>query len=306
MKILVVGGGGFIGGDAAICLAEQGHAVTIGGRRAAPAASPMAKFPLLTGDFIEDGFSVDELRGFDAVVFAAGSDVRHIAPGSTPEEHWVRANAQATPRFFKRVRDAGVARAVLVGSFYQQAAAHLIDKVPYIAARNTADLEVRALASGNFKVNSVNPPYVIGAVPGVIQEAFVAYLMYGLGRLPIPLFAPGGGSNFISVRSVSQAIIGALNQGENGASYLIGDENLTYKDYLERYFRAVGNNASLQVRDEEHPLFPDSMLFVGRGGTIAYEPDAVETKLLSYKRRDIDRAIKEIVAAYRPIAEVAP
>ncbi len=305
MKILVVGGGGFIGGDAAICLAKQGHAVTIGGRRPAPAASPMAKFPLLTGDFFEDGFTVEELRGFDAVVFTAGSDVRHVTPGSTPEAHWVRANAEATPRFFKRVRDAGVPRAVLVGSFYQQAAAHLIDRVPYIAARNTADLEVRALASETFKVNSVNPPYVIGAVPGVIQEAFVAYLMYGMGKLPIPAFAPGGGSNFISVRSVSQAIIGALNLGENGASYLIGDENLTYKEYLERYFRAVGNHDSLQVRDEEHPLFPDSMLFVGRGGTIAYEPDAAETRLLRYKRHDVDRAIEEIVAAYKPIAAAA-
>ena len=77
MKTLVVGGGGFIGGDAAICLAAQGHDVTIGGRRPAPAASPMANFPLLTGDFFEGGFTVDELRGFDAVIFAAGSDVRH-------------------------------------------------------------------------------------------------------------------------------------------------------------------------------------------------------------------------------------
>lgn len=305
MKTLVVGGGGFIGGDAAICLAAQGHDVTIGGRRPAPAASPMANFPLLTGDFFEGGFTVDELRGFDAVIFAAGSDVRHITPGSTPEEHWVRANAQATPRFFERVRDAGVPRAVLVGSFYQQAASHLIEKVPYIAARNTADLAVRALASDTFKVNSVNPSYVIGAVPGVIQEAFVAYLMYGLGTLPIPHFAPGGGSNFISVRSVSEAIIGALNQGANGAAYLVGDENLTYKDYLERYFRAVGNNESLPVRDEEHPLFPDSMLFAGRGGTISYEPDAAEAKLLGYRRHDIDNAIRQIVAAYLPIAEAA-
>jgi dihydroflavonol-4-reductase len=305
VKTLVVGGAGFIGGDAAICLAARGHDVTVGGRRPASAASPMAKFPLLIGDFFKDGFTVDELRGFDAVIFSAGSDVRHITPGSTPEEHWVRANAEATPRFFERVRDAGVPHAVLVGSFYQQAAAHLIDKVPYIAARNTADLAVRALASDKFKVNSVNPPYVIGAVPGVIQEAFVAYLMYGMGKLPIPPFAPGGGSNFISVRSVSEAIIGALDQGENGASYLIGDENLTYKDYLERYFRAVGNNETLQVRDEEHPLFPDSMLFVGRGGTISYEPDAAENKLLGYRRHDIDRAITEIVAAYKPIAEAA-
>jgi nucleoside-diphosphate-sugar epimerase len=306
VKTLVVGGAGFIGGDAAICLAAQGHQVTIGGRRPAPAASPMAQFPLLTGDFFEDGFTVDEMRGFDAVIFTAGSDVRHVSPGSTPEAHWVRANAEATPRFFKRVRDAGVPRAVLVGSFYQQAAAHLIDKVPYIAARNTADLEVRALASSTFKVNSVNPPYVIGAVPGVIQEIFAAYLMYGMGKLPFPAFAPGGGSNFISVRSVSEAIIGALNQGENGAAYLIGDENLTYKEYLERYFRAVGNHQPLQVREEEHPLFPDSMLFAGRGGTIAYEPDAAETELLGYKRHDIDRVFEEIIAAYRPLAEAAP
>lgn len=303
MKILIVGGTGFIGGDAATLLQSKGHAVTVGARKAAPPESAMAKMPLLTGDYIEDGYTVDELRGFDAVVFAAGSDVRHVDLNATAEEHWIRANAKATPRFFERVREAGVKRAILIGSFYPQAAPNLIETVPYIAARYQADIAVRAMASENFHVCSINPPYVVGTVPGVFIPALAAYIGFALGTLPIPRTAPAGGANFISVASLSQASEAALRRGETGKAYLVGDENLSFKEYLELYFRAVGDHAPIPVSDDAHALFPDSMLFAGRKGTIYYEPDAAETALLGYRRHDIRRAVEEIAAAYRPIVE---
>jgi len=304
LKILIVGGTGFIGGDAATLLQSKGHEITVGGRKPAPPESAMAKMPLLTGDYIADGYTVDELRGFDAVIFAAGSDLRHVDPNSTQEEHWIRANAEATPRFFERVRDAGVKRAILIGSFYPQAAPHLVEKVPYIQARYQADLAVRALASDSFHVSSVNPPYVVGTVPGVFIDSLAAYIGFALGTLPIPHFAPGGGANFISVASLSQAIAAVLERGENGKAYLVGDENLTFKAYLELYFRAVGNNESLPVSDaQEHPLFPDIILYAGRGGTVYFEPPAAEAAFLGYQRHDIKRAVEEIAAVYRPIVQ---
>ena len=45
-------------------------------------------------------------------------------------------------------------------------------------------------------------------------------------------------------------------------------------------------------------MLPDAAIYFGRGNTLYYEPDAAETKLLEYRRKDITRAIGEIVAAF--------
>jgi nucleoside-diphosphate-sugar epimerase len=303
VNILIIGGTGFIGGAAALLSRERGHEVTLGARKPAPSATPMAEFPWLAGDYIDDGFPVETLRRFDAMIFAAGSDIRHVQPGFTEDEHWLRANSRATPDLFARARAAGISRAVLVGSFYPQAAPHLIAQTPYIAARHQADIAVRAMASPDFNVCSVNPPYVVGTIPGLFIPALAAYTSFALGTLSIPRTAPGGGGNFISVTSVAQAVATAIERGANGKAYLIGDENLSFQSYLEAYCAAAGDNRKLPIDDQEHALFPDAILYAGRGGTIHYEPDAAEAAFLGYRRRDIKRTVAEIIAHYRPLVE---
>jgi len=53
------------------------------------------------------------------------------------------------------------------------------------------------------------------------------------------------------------------------------------------------------VRDEEHPMLPDSAIFFGRGNNLFYETDPQVAALLGYRRNDIIPAIREIVAQYR-------
>jgi nucleoside-diphosphate-sugar epimerase len=292
MKILVVGGTGLIGGHAALYLKEHGHDVTIAGRKPAAAGSALAELKQLQGDYVAGSFSRDDLAGFDALVFAAGSDIRHA--------HWQRANVEAIPRFFELARSAGVKQAVLVGSFYPQVAPELIDSIPYVRSRHLSDQAVRALSAPDFKVCSVNAPFVVGAVPGLKVDMFEAYTRYAEGKFaPLPFYGPAGGSNFISTRSLSQAILGALLHGESGKAYLVGDENLSYAEYFRTFLRAAGNDAEVPALDQEHPLLPDMALYTGRGNTVSYEPDATETALLGYVRNDIQRAVNEVVAQYR-------
>lgn len=55
MKVLVIGGSGLIGGEAALYLKEQGHDVTIMSR-SEPKTPPLAALPALRGDYINDDF----------------------------------------------------------------------------------------------------------------------------------------------------------------------------------------------------------------------------------------------------------
>lgn len=288
-----------IGGHAALHLHSKGHDVTVAGRNAPGGDSPLKGLPFITCDYVATDLEPAVAASFDAMVFAAGNDVRHLPESTDPESHWQRANTEAIPRFIQAAREAGLPRVVSVGSFYPQAAPEIAERDAYARSRKLADEAVLALATDSFHVNCVNAPFVVGAVPGMIVPMFKAYTDYALGHYsPMPEFAPPGGVNFISVTSLSEAIEGALLNGENGRAYLVGDENLSFADFFGTFFLAAEREAP-SVQDEEHPMLPDAAILWGRGNNLFYEPDAAENSLLGYRRGDIRRTINELVAQYR-------
>lgn len=298
MKVLVVGGSGALGGYAALYLKDKGHDVTVGSRNAPHPDTPMASMPFLQGDFVEGDFTADRLKGFDWVVFAAGNDPRHVPAEADFAAFLVKANHVAVPAFFAACRDAGIKRAVQLGSYYHQAAPELLDGNVYIQSRKAACEGARAQATDDFGVVSVNAPFMVGSVPGLPSMIFEPYVQWSQGKLPIPAFGPAGGTNFMSFRSLSQAIEGALLRGESGKAYLVGDQDLSFADYFQLFFKAAGNNAVLEERDEEHPLLPDIAIPQGRGNWVRVAPDAAEVSLLGYQRNDVAAAISDLVRQF--------
>lgn len=297
MRILVVGGSGLLGGHAALHLSALGHEVTVASRNPPSVSTPMAALKHLPCDYVGGSTEVATLRGFDAMVFAAGQDPRHLRKGDDADSHWERVNVDAVPRFFRLARDAGMRRVVNIGSFYPQAAPRLMDGNPYILSRHRVDEAVRALTTSDFAVVCLNPPYMMGAVPGLGSRSFERVTHYAQGLVPrIPVFAPSGGVNFMSTRSLSQAIAGALERGEPGRSYLVGDQNLSFHEYITAFFRALGKSDPIPLLERDHPLISS---YAGLGGTIYFDPDPSEVALLGYDRNDITRTITEIVAQYR-------
>jgi nucleoside-diphosphate-sugar epimerase len=300
MRTLIVGGTGMIGGHAALHLRRKGYDVAIAGRSRPAADGLLADLPFFQGDFAADDFDAALRSGFEAVVFAAGNDFRHLRPEHDQDAQLHRVNAVAVPRFFERAREAGLRRGVYIGSFYSQAVPGLDESVPYVRSRRAADEGARAATSDGFAVTTLNAPMIVGQMPGLGIRALAADPRYGLGLLPeIPNFAPEGGTNFMSLRSLSEAIDGALQRGEPGAAYLIGDENLSFRDYLGLFFKAAGRDVPLPASPQEHPLIPESWLYTGLGSVISYEVDEAVGSILKYTRNDIARAVNEIVAIYR-------
>jgi len=299
MKVLIVGGTGALGGHCAIHLASKGHDVSIGGRKPAHAATPMAGMPFLQGDYINGDFTPERLKAFDWVVFAAGNDPRHVPRDADFGEFLFRANHVGVPGFFAACREAGVKRAIQLGSYYHQAAPQLLDGNGYIRSRKAACEGARAQARPGFDVISVNAPFMVGSVPGLPSAIFEPYTRWAEGKIPIPHFGPAGGTNFMSFQSLSEAIDGALNRGEAGKAYLVGDENLSFTAYFQLFFDAVSNDVKLEERDIEHPLLPDVAIPQGRGNWVSLEPDPDEVELLGYRRGDVKNAVAEVVAQFR-------
>jgi nucleoside-diphosphate-sugar epimerase len=298
MKILVVGGTGMIGGHAALYMQSHGHQVTLAARKPAQPESALAALPFLQGDYVEDGFSAAQLSAFEAIVFAAGNDIRHLPADTDFDAHCERANSIAVPRFAALARSAGVRKFLVVGSFYPQIAPELIATNAYIRSRHLADSGARALANDTFFVCSVNAPFVVGAVPGFHNAMFEAYTRYAEGVLGIPPYGPAGGTNFISTQSLSEAILAALTRGQSGKAYLVGDENLLFADYFRMFFRAAGNDQPVPALDQSHPMLPDVAIYTGRGNVVSYEPDPADMALLGYRRHDVQNAVNDVVAQY--------
>jgi len=298
MKLLVIGGTGALGGHAALHLAAQGHDVSIAGRNPAHPATPMAKLPFLQGDYVAGDFTADRLKGFDWMIFAAGNDPRHVPQDSDFDAFLLKANHEAVPALFAAAREAGIKRAVQLGSFYPQAAPDLLAGNSYIRSRLAACEGARAQGAQGFDVVSVNAPFMVGTVPGLPSAIFEPYMQWAEGLIPIEPYAPTGGTNFMSYQSLSEALEGALLRGEPGKAYLVGDENLSFADYFQLFFDAAGRGIKVEERDAELPLLPDVAIPQGRGNWIRYEPDAAETALLGYRRNDIANAVREIAAQF--------
>lgn len=305
MKVLVVGGTGMIGSHAAVHLDRSGHDVAVAARHEPEPESLVASFPLVLGDYAGDsGIGEADLAPFDAVVFAAGSDVRHVPAGGAAADFWHKYQIDGVPAIAARAKRAGVGRFVQIGSYYHQVCPALAATQSYVAARKAADDGALALADGEFTVCTLNPPSIVGMAPGLSTRRFAKQLAWADGKLTgkVPDFAPPGGTNYMSVRSLAEAIEGALLRGENGHAYLVGDENLSYREYFQLLFDSSGSGRVLAERDEEHPFMPDWMIIPGRGNTIAYEPAAAEAELLGYRRHDVRPMIAEMVTQVRRAA----
>jgi dihydroflavonol-4-reductase len=299
MKILVVGGTGMIGGHAALYLRSLGHDVSVAGRNPPQQTTALAKLPFVKGDYVAGTFTKADLAPFDAIVFAAGNDIRHVPKGGDLGEHALRANGEAVPAFAKLAKEAGVRQFVHIGSFYPHVAPELMASNAYIRSRKLATDGILALEGPNFKVCSLDAPFVLGTIPGMSLPMFEAYTQYAEGKIGIPPFGPAGGTNFISCKSLSEATASALERGITGKAILVGDESLPFAKYFELFFRAAGNNAEVPSLDQEHPMLPDVAIYTGRGNFVNYEPDM---SLVSYSRHDIKRAVQEIVDQYKSAA----
>ncbi|KAF4956401.1 hypothetical protein FSARC_11604 [Fusarium sarcochroum] len=302
MNILVVGGTGMIGGHAALYLQSKGHQVTIAGRRHPDSVPLLAALPFIKADYLKQDLTRDQLSTFDAIVFTAGADARHVPTGVDPGTYLLEANGTAVPNFAALARSAGVKYFVHIGSVYPHILSDLVENNAYIRSRKLAAEGVANLSTSTFKATSLDPPFVVGTVPGMDVPFFQAYVQYAEGKFPIPPSAPRGGLNFISAQSLSEAISGALMNADEvaGRTILVGDENLTYAQYFDKFFQEVGHKeGTVGAKDGEHPMLPRSALFAG-DQVMTYETDPKDVRILgNFRRNDIDRTIKEIVEQYR-------
>jgi len=248
-RVFVVGGTGFLGYHAIREFLKKGWTVTALGLPPAPPAGlyPAAvKVVLQALDQISDADLLDLLRGHEALVFAAGLDDRYT-PKKPAYPKFHHANVETPVRLLKLAKQAGVKRAVVLGSYF----AHfnrlwpelkLAERHPYIHSRVEQEKAVTSIPGLDGMVLEL--PYIFGNMPlpgwKPLWTPLVKYL-----RFSKTVFYMKGGTACISAQTVGRAIVAAIEHGEAGKCYPIGQENLSWTEMLSRLAAAEGRQVKV-------------------------------------------------------------
>jgi len=247
MKIFLTGATGFVGHHVAEALASQGAKLRMLIRKTSN-LSHLEGIPGEThlGDLTDPQSLRPALAGCDAVMHVAADYRLWIRD---PEAMY-RANVEGTRDLLRLAREAGVKRFVYTSSVAtmhfrrdglivnEDTPVSLADMVGhYKRSKFMAEQQAIAAAEDGQRVIILNPTTPIGPCdfrPTPTGQIFVDFLN---GRFPAYMDT---GMNLVDVAEVARAHVAALTRGQSGHRYILGGENLTLKQILDKMSAITG------------------------------------------------------------------
>jgi dihydroflavonol-4-reductase len=247
MKIFLTGATGFVGHHVARALAGEGAQLRMLVRK----SSNLKNLDGIAGETVVGDLSEPEtlraaLAGCDAVVHVA-ADYRLWIPD--PEKMY-RANVNGTRELLRMAREAEVPRFVYTSSVAtmhfrtdglvvnEDTPVSLADMVGhYKRSKFLAEREAIQAAEAGQQVVILNPTTPIGpndTKPTPTGRMFVDFLK---GKFPAYMDT---GLNLVDVAEVARTHVSALTMGQPGKRYILGGENLTLKQILDKMSAITG------------------------------------------------------------------
>ncbi len=247
MKVFLTGATGFVGHHVAKALAAEGADLRLLTRK----SSNLANLEGIAGETHVGDLADPEslkpvLSGCDAVVHVA-ADYRLWIPDPAS---MYRANVDGTRELLRMAREAGVKRFVYTSSvatmrfrtdgivINEDTPVSLADMVGhYKRSKFMAEQEAVAAAQNGQQVIILNPTTPIGpndAKPTPTGRIFVDFL-----KSKFPAYVDTG-LNLVDVAEVARAHVLALTKGQPGHRYILGGENLTLKQILDKMSAITG------------------------------------------------------------------
>ena len=247
MRVFVTGATGFVGGHVARAYAAQGAQLRLLTRSGSNLAGIEGiAGETVVGDLRQAGKLRDALAGCDALVHVA-ADYRLWVPD--PSEMYA-ANVDGTRALLKLAREVGVRKVIYTSSVatmgFDRAGTIVDESTPvsiadmighYKRSKFLAEQEAIAAARAGQHVMVLNPTTPIGSgdakptptgriVVDFLNKNFPAYVDTGL--------------NLVDVDEVARMHVVALERGTPGERYILGGENLTLKQILDRLSAITG------------------------------------------------------------------
>ena len=247
MKVFLTGATGFVGHHVALALANQGADLRLLVRK----TSNLKNLEGIRGEtHVGDLLAPESLRagleGCDAVMHVAADYRLWIRDPQT----MYRSNVDGTRELLRMAREAGVPRVVYTSSvatmhfrtdglvINEDTPVSIKDMVGhYKRSKFLAEQEAIKAAQGGQSVMILNPTTPIGpndAKPTPTGRIFVDFLN---GKFPAYVDT---GLNLVDVAEVARTHVSALTVGKPGKRYILGGENLTLKQILDKMSAITG------------------------------------------------------------------
>lgn len=250
MKIMIVGGTGFLGYYATQVALDRGYEVSA---FALDDVNLEGWWPEAVkvghGDVFE--MTEDELvpifEGYDAFIYSVGPDDR-ITPPAPSYDFFHGHLVEDASKVFRAARRAGVKRSVVNNSYFAYFDRLFPEKGlakyhPYIRSRveqaaKLIDESGGGAANGGMDVMVLELPYIFGQMPErmpIWKDVYIERYFHA----PV-IFFPRGGTSMISVKHVGEAMIGAVEHGEHAGRYPVATDNKTFKWMIQEFEKGLG------------------------------------------------------------------
>jgi dihydroflavonol-4-reductase len=247
VKVFVTGATGFVGSHVAQELSRHGADLRILIRSSSKLAN-LEGIPAETvvGDLLQVDALRTALEGCDAVMHVA-ADYRLWV---TDPEKMHATNVTGTRELLRLAREQGVPRVVYTSSvatmgFFSDG--RLCDEATPVSLANMighykrskylAEQEAVAAARAGQQVIILNPTTPIG--PGDIKPTPTGRIIVDFLKRKFPAYMDTG-LNLVDVAEVARTHVDALTVGQSGERYILGGENLTLKQLLDKMSAITG------------------------------------------------------------------
>ncbi len=247
MRVFITGATGFVGGHVARCYAAEGAKLRLLTRQTSRLDSLAGiDAEMVTGDLREPAKLRCALEGCDALVHVA-ADYRLWV--RDPEQMYA-ANVTGTRELLKLAHEVGVQRVVYTSSVatmgFKADGTIVNEETPvslaemighYKRSKFMGELEAIRAAQTGQHVMILNPTTPIG--PGDSKPTPTGRIVVDFLNKNFPAYVDTG-LNLVDVAEVARMHVVALDRGTPGERYILGGENLTLKQILDRMSAITG------------------------------------------------------------------
>lgn len=248
MKILVTGPDGVLGSNLVRILLDRSYEVSV-------LLLEGSKSPTLNGLAIQK-FYGNILNPVELDACIAGQDVVIHCAASTSvfpaRDAFVnKVNIEGSTNIAEACLKHNIKRLVYVGTANSFGYGSTLEKPgvegnPYISIkygldymdskRKAQEVILDYVANKGLPALIVNPTFMIGPYDSKPSSGAMVIALY---KGKVPGYTTGG-KNYIAVKDAATAIANAVEMGRIGECYILGNENLSYKDAFEKMANAIG------------------------------------------------------------------
>lgn len=236
MKVLVTGATGFVGGNLARQLSSRGHEVRALVRNGSNKLTIEGiEIETVTGDLLDRDSLDRAVRGCDWVFHCAA----HYTFWSPDPRVVYRTNIDGTANVLEAARRADVSRVVYTSTVSTVGLSNGVlatEDTPlepehlkghYKKSKYQAEVLALRMASEGLPLVVVNPTTPVG--PWDVKPTPTGRMILDYLRRRVPVYLDTG-MNLVDVEDVAAGHILAMERGQPGQRYLLGNRNLTLKE----------------------------------------------------------------------------